>query len=190
MNIKTSYGPGLWLLILLLHEFLTSCTPAVSRAFPPQNYTGPMAEQPVLQKGDYWIYQAGNAARAKSTGLYPNLRFPLWVGKTWGYETEVRRANLPPSSTGSPLRGQVDCAVKAVDKLTVKAGTFETFRCECDCELLIVEGQYQSGCGTWTIWYAPEVKNVIQTKTASTSSSMELIEYKVVRLAPGTKALH
>jgi hypothetical protein len=135
-----------------------------------------MAEQPVFQQRDYWIYEAGNATRAKSTRLQSNLEVPLWVGKTWGYETEGRRANLPAASTGSPLRGQVDCAVKAVDKLTVRAGTFEAFRCKCDCELLIGEGQYQSGCGTWTIGYAPDIKNVIETKTASTASSMEMIQ--------------
>jgi hypothetical protein len=182
-----SHRCGLCLVILLLHEFLTSCSPAVPRALPPEDYNGPRAEQPIFQQGDFWIYEAGNAARTKTTGLYPNLDFPLWIGKTWNYETEVRRAYLPPSSMGSPLRGQVDCAVKAVDKLTVKAGTFEAFRCECDCELLIGEGQYQSGCGTWTMWYAPDVKNVIQTQTASTSSSVELIQYKISRAGAGTK---
>jgi hypothetical protein len=177
-----------YLLTLIFNQFLTSCTPAVSQALPPENYEEPVAEEPVLQPGDYWIYEMGNATRAKSTRLHPNLAFPLWVGKTWSYETEVQRAYLPPTSGGSTLRGQVDCAVKAVDNLTVKAGTFVAFRCECSCELLIGEGIYQSGCGAFTIWYAQDVKNVIQTKTASTSSSMELLQYKVSRLAPDAKA--
>jgi hypothetical protein len=187
MSLKISHKSGFCLLILLLNEILTSCTPAVYRRLPPESYKGPMAEQPVLRQGDYWIYEAGNATRAKSTGLDSNLDFPLWIGKTWSYETEVRRANSPPTSKGSALRGQVDCAVKAFDKMTVKAGTFTAFRCECDCELLIGEGVYQSGCGVWTIWYAPDVKNVIQTRTASTSTSMDLIEYKVSQPTPGTK---
>ena len=158
MSLQVTHRSGLCMLILFLNEILTSCAPAVPRTFPPEDYDGPIAEQPVLQQGDFWIYEAGNAARVESTGLYPNLASPLWVGRTWSYETEVRRAHLPSASTGSPMRGQVDCAVKGFDKLTVKAGNFAAFRCECDCELIIGEGQYQSGCGTWTMWYAPEGK--------------------------------
>ena len=188
ISLKIPHESAFCLLLLLLNQFLTSCTPALSPALPPETYEGPVAEQPVLQQGDYWIYEMGNATRAKSTRLHPNLAFPLWIGKTWSYETAVRRANLPPISTNSLLRGQIDCSVKAFDKLTVKAGTFGAFRCECDCELLSGVGLYQSGCGAFTIWYAQDVKNVIQTKTPSSSTSMELLEYKVSRLAPGAKA--
>jgi hypothetical protein len=187
ISIETFQQSRFCVRILLVTAILASCTPANHPALPPENYNGPIAEQPLFQKGDFWIYEAGNAVRSKSMGLYPNLNFPLWIGKTWSYETEVRRAYLPPSSMGSPLRGQVDCAVKAVDKLTVRAGTFEAFRCECGCELLLGEGQYQSGCGTRTIGYAPDVKNVIQTKTASTSNSVELIQYKLSHPKTGTK---
>jgi hypothetical protein len=36
------------------------------------------------------------------------------------------------------------------------------------------EAFYQESCGMWTIWYGPEVKNVVKTKTHSTASSFEL----------------
>src|SRR4051812_31162958 len=159
------------LMILLLNEILSCCSGAVSPALPPENYNGPRAEQPLLQSGDFWIYETGNGTRAKSTKLQANLAFPLWIGKTWSYETEVRKSNLPPAATPSPGRGRVDCLVKSIDELTVHAGKFSAFRCECLCELLTGVGQYLPGCGAWTIWYSPDAKNVVQTKTASTSSS-------------------
>ena len=57
ISLKTAHRFGFYFLILVLNEFLTSCTPAVSRAIAPENYNGPMAEQPVFQQGDYWIYE-------------------------------------------------------------------------------------------------------------------------------------
>ena len=88
ISLETSHQTRLYLQILLVTAILTSCTPANHRVLPPESYNGPTAEQPLFQKGDFWIYEAGNAARTKSTGLYPNLNFPLWIGKTWSYETE------------------------------------------------------------------------------------------------------
>jgi hypothetical protein len=48
---------------------------------------------------------------------------------------------------------------------------------------------YEPGCGDWTIWYAPAVKNIIRTKTASTETSLELVEYKASRPAPSAKVV-
>jgi len=43
--------------------------------------------------------------------------------------------------------------------------SFGAFQCECQCHLVGGEAFYQEGCGVWTIWYVPEVKNVVKTKT-------------------------
>jgi len=61
----------------------------------------------------------------------------------------------------------------------VPAGSFGAFQCECQCHVVGGEGIYQEGCGMWTIWYTPELKNVVKMKTDSTESSFELVEYKV-----------
>ena len=58
------------------------------------------------------------------------------------------------------------------------AGSFGAFQCECQCHLVGGEAFYQEGCGVWTIWYVPEVKNVVKTKTQSTASSFELVGHK------------
>ena len=43
--------------------------------------------------------------------------------------------------------------------------SFGAFQCECQCHLVGGEAFYQEGCGVWTIWYVPEVNNVVKTKT-------------------------
>jgi hypothetical protein len=57
ISLKITQQSAFCLLVLLLNEFLTSCTPPIYRALPPENYKGPMAKQPVLQQGDYWIQE-------------------------------------------------------------------------------------------------------------------------------------
>ena len=54
-------------------------------------------------------------------------------------------------------------------------GTFGAFQCECRCTALSVSSD--PDCGKFTIWYASEIRNVIQIKSESTEGSMELIEY-------------
>jgi len=43
ISLKIIHQSSFCLRVLLLNEFLTSCTPPVSRAFPPENYNGPVA---------------------------------------------------------------------------------------------------------------------------------------------------
>ena len=118
---------------------------------PRENYKGPIAERPMVQRGDYWVYERGNLTKAKSTVLPPNIGFPLWIGKTWNYESEARTSNQPPTATASPMRAQIDCSVTRFDQVAVKAGTFGAFQCECQCQLLTGVGFYQDGCGSVTV---------------------------------------
>src|SRR6266536_4665460 len=169
-----------FLLLFLLQSALVvvSCGTTINQPTPPENYQGPIAAQPVIQQGDYWIYQRGDSTRAKSSRLLSNLDFPLWIGKTWRYESGARRLSQPPS-TASSIPAWVECYVSAFREVTVPAGSFGAFQCECQCRLIGGEAFYQEGCGVWTIWYVPEVKNVVKTKTESTASSFELVAYKV-----------
>ena len=170
-----------FMLLVLLQSALVvgSCATTINPPTPPENYKGPIAAQPVIQQGDYWIYERGNLTRAKSATLFSNLHFPLWIGKIWRYESGARRPNQPPTSTASTIPAWTECYVNAYSDVTVAAGSFGAFQCECQCHLVGGEGIYQEGCGVWTIWYVPEVKNVVKTKTESTASSFELVEYKV-----------
>jgi hypothetical protein len=171
----------LFLPVILLAStpIVVSCTAAVNQSTPPENYQGPVAEQPVMRSGDYWIYERGDSTRVKSAGLVSNLEFPLWIGKSWRYETGARRRNQPPTTTASPIPAWAECSVVAFGDIAVRAGRFGAFQCECQCHLVGGEGVYQEGCGVWTVWYVPEVKNVVKIKTESSVNSLELMQYKL-----------
>lgn len=179
-----------WFSLLFLmaigQGFVTSCATHPPPTTPPESYKGPLAERPILQQGNYWLYQRGNTTKAKTTALVGNLGFPLWIGKRWSYETEMVHTGLPSSVKTNRMPAQWDCQVAGFESVTVAAGTFQAFECRCGCTHLMPG--YEPGCGLQTIWYAPEVRNIIQIKTGSTESSMELIEYRASRPAPDKMA--
>ena len=166
-------------LLLMSAIIVGSCATTMNQSTPPENYKGPIAAQPVIQQGDYWIYERSDSTRVKATSLIFNLQFPLWLGKTWRYESGARRPNQPPTSTASPTPAWVECYVSGFRAVTVPAGSFGAFQCECQCHIVGGEAFYQEGCGEFTIWYVPEVKNVVKTKTQSTATSFELLGHKV-----------
>jgi hypothetical protein len=168
------------LLFVLLQSALgASCATTINQSMPPETYKGPLATQPLIESGDYWIYELGNSTKAKSARLFSDLHFPLWIGKTWRYEIGAHRPRQLPTSTDSRIPAWVECYVIAFNDVQVPAGSFGAFQCECQCHLFGGEGIYQEGCGVWTIWYVPEVKNVVKRKTESTLSSFELVDYKM-----------
>ena len=174
----------LLLLVLLQSALVVSgCATAINQSTPPENYMGPIAAEPVIQPGDYWIYERGNSTRAKSTRLVSALPFPLWIGKAWRSDTAARRPNQPPNTTAD-IPAWLDCSVTALNDVTVPAGSFRAFQCECQCYIVGGERFYQEGCGAWTTWYVPEVKNVVKMKTTSPTTSFELVDYKIVDKIP------
>ena len=78
---------------------LVSCAPTVLPTTPPDSYKGPITEQPVLQQGDYWIYQAGSLTRGRTATLAVNICFPLWLGKVWTYDGEALLQGQPTTSS-------------------------------------------------------------------------------------------
>gem|GEM_PF-3166418 len=165
-------------LLLMSTIIVGSCATTMNQSTPPENYKGPIAAQPVIQQGDYWIYERGDSTRVKATSIISNLQFPLWIGKTWRYESEARRPNQPLTSKAS-IPAWIECYVSGFSDITVPAGSFSGFQCDCQCRLVGGEAFYQEGCGELTVWYVPEVKNVVKTKTQSTATSFELLGHIV-----------
>jgi hypothetical protein len=167
-------------LALVLNGFIASCTPVIDAITPPETYKGPLAERPVLQPGEYWIYQRANLTRVKTTALPSNVGFPLWIGKTWTYEGQAIRVGQSPTGSTPRIPTRIDCHVTGFKQVRVAAGNFGAFECECQCTIPSA-GIYETGCDTWTLWYAPEVKNIILIKTPSSQTSAELVGYKASR---------
>jgi len=164
-------------ILFLLCSFTQSCAPRLLLQRPPENYQGPIAEGPILQAEDYWIYQRPDGSRIKvgAGTLLSKVEFPLWVGRVWRFQSTASLEGQPVATRRIPT--EIACEAVAFRPVTVAAGTFEAFECQCRCT--VTSGRYDPWCGDWTIWYAPQVKNIARMKTESTASSFDLLEYKL-----------
>ncbi len=160
--------------------FIIACAPTDLPRRPAQNYQGPIAEGPILQADEYWIYSKADGTRMKlgAGTLLTKIEFPLWLGRVWKYADTASMLGGPETGHRTPV--EIDCTATAFESITVSAGTFEAFRCNCRCTVPGV-GFYERDCGSWNAWYAPQVKNIVLLKTENTATSAELLEYKVVK---------
>ena len=160
--------------------FLVACAAPPPLDKPSEGYKGPVAERPLLQQGNYWVYEHGDLRRTRINGLALEVNFPLWIGKTWSYDSEALPRGRSDPKGGAPRTPvRIDCHVTNFQRLSVRAGTFDSFQCECQCRTLSVA--YEPECGEWTAWYAPEVKNITKTTSQAPTGALELIEYKASR---------
>jgi len=168
--------------ILLLSGLVGNCAPSFSPSMPPPNYTGPKAEGPIQKAGNHWVYENAHGRRftAGAGDLLGELRFPLWVGKSWGFEGGAYEESVDTTKTRrAPLATDVTCEVLSFKQITVIAGNFGAFECQCICELSPVPTDYESFCGKWTLWYAPEVKNIISMDSEGSEGSFQLMQYQI-----------
>jgi lipoprotein NlpI len=108
--------------------------------------------------------------------LLSPIEFPLWVGRVWRFASTASMRGHP--ATGRRTAVEIECVATAFEPVTVTAGHFEAFQCKCQCTVSGV-GIYEDDCGTWTVWYAPQAKNIVRVDAQSTAASAELQEYKI-----------
>ncbi len=173
-------------MLFVLCGFTQSCAPRLLSERPPENYQGPVVEGPVLQSEDYWIYRRADGDRVKvgAGNLLAKVEFPLWIGRIWKFPSTASLMGQPVAS--HRIATEVECEAVAFRLITVPAGTFEAFECQCRCT--VIGGPYDPWCGDWTIWYAPQVKNIARMKTEGTASSFDLVEYKLSERVSGPPA--
>lgn len=93
--------------------------------------------------------------RLTSDPGYRWLNFPLEVGKSWDFKTQWKRKD--GSGAG---RSQMDVAVKAYEKVSVRAGEFDAYRVEGK-GFMNVEGNWSSSVNV-KYWYAPAARGMVR----------------------------
>ncbi|HEY2986962.1 MAG TPA: tetratricopeptide repeat protein, partial [Candidatus Binatia bacterium] len=167
---------------VLMDSLIYSCAATLPPSTkPPENYQGALAEVPVHQQEDYWIYQEadGRTLKVRARSYPMTVDFPLWIGRSWSYSRDSLSRGRTGPSNASRTPVETTCEVMAFRPINVAAGTFEAFECNCKCRVSGSSTIYDPECGQYTIWYAPAVKNIIQARGESTATALDLVEYKV-----------
>lgn len=149
------------------------------------------AERPVFTIGDYWIYERPNKGnlRREFIGMegdnyvfrinkrrvvfdknllvvnhtFQEISFPLFVGKHWSHEIDKYDPNW--GSYRILCRYNVD----AFEEVETPAGKFRSYKITRE---MVLPGSMQYLGGEKTLWYSPEVGQVIK------SSWGTLLEFK------------
>jgi hypothetical protein len=112
----------------------------------------------------YVTAESGNPVRsvndkgetvAKFTPFYPDVSFPLFVGKKWTGKYSGEEGSKKWTS-------EVSCEAAAQEDVSVTAGKFQAFRIECvdkwDAGIIFINGKKKS-----TRWYAPSVGLIVKS---------------------------
>jgi hypothetical protein len=100
------------------------------------------------------------------------ISFPLKVGKKWDGSYTGFTAD-----DGAQWEGSTSCEVKAYEKVTVAAGTFDAYRIECS-------GWWNAGAAQGraesTAWYAPKAAAIVKSVNPSAPKfNLELTGYSL-----------
>ena len=107
---------------------------------------------------------------------YRWLNFPLEVGKEWDFKTQWKRKDGAGAG-----RSQMDVAVKAYEKVNVRAGEFDAYRIEGK-GFMNIDGSWSSRVNV-KYWYAPAARAMVRFEWEDKYNRTvnELVE---VQLAP------
>lgn len=103
---------------------------------------------------------------AKFTPFYPELSFPLFVGKKWSGKYNTHQSGIDVS-------GDLACESTAFEEVHVAAGKFGAFRIECvnkwDSGIVFIRGTIKS-----THWYAPAIHLKVRSVSEESKWSYEI----------------
>ena len=121
----------------------------------------------IVNRNLNWIERRSTSGSNVADPYYPNLSFPLAVGKTWKQKVTFVAKYEQEKTIVADLQGKV----LGWEQVTVPAGTFDALKIE-------ISGPYrgESGNFNWKgylrdfVWYAPEVKRPVRTQYEDTAS--------------------
>jgi hypothetical protein len=135
-------------------------------------------EQNLVLFDRYWNVIQGNAWRY-SPNDGEGLQMPLVIGKTWSF-----RSNAVNAGTGNTWKRSGSSKIVGQESLTVKAGTFETFKVETSYTAQNVKDPTRKSEMTVVNWYAPAVDHWVKrsfvvraNKHLLSSTTLEIVEY-------------
>ncbi len=107
-----------------------------------------------------------------------SYKFPMSVGQKISYEKLPFESGFGYSNA--------ECTIKTAEKLTVPAGSFDTFKIDCSGYWQRVLEGNASGSLKFTIWYAPSAKRAVKFTEETTWNSKvqdkkttELVSFKI-----------
>lgn len=104
-------------------------------------------------------YVSGEGKRAwRPSGQ--GLSFPLHLGRQW--KVEAKGVTL----AGRDITLDGNCKVVSYEKVTVKAGTFDAFKVDCDNEFYVY-GAGTRGTARSVSWYSPAARFAVRSELLS-----------------------
>jgi hypothetical protein len=125
------------------------------------NYRGKDRPRPIVFDSQ-WAIIDDSVWKYRPAG-YLGIKTPLQVGKTWRSET-----NATNIQNGTALRTSSVTKVVSQEKITTRAGTFDTYRVETNVTQTNSKDATKISRSTFVDWYAPTinrwVKRTFQTR--------------------------
>ena len=130
-----------------------------------------------------WIERRSPAGVNVADPFYPDLAFPLAVGKTWTQRVTFHARYEQERTIVAELKG----TVVGWEQVTVPAGTFDALRIDLSGDYRGESGNFNwKGYMQHKLWYVPEVHRVVRSQYEDSANShgyvrdyQDLVSYKL-----------
>jgi hypothetical protein len=122
------------------------------------------------------IFNKEGELKEEFTPYKGSFRFPLFVGKKWNYAYSTTK-HEKKGQPGILEDYNVDVKVVSYEQIKLPAGTFWAFKIEESKLKWGVKPKPKRVFKHRTVWYSPEVKNVVKVEEQTEAHNLELTKY-------------